>query len=192
MGAQGRTGGPGLYRALSRLGDTQGRKLAEASQARQTASLTPWPNSSQRDTGDSHRCPPAPPTPLVQAEWPPTLSPAGRENSPRPAERGASGHSQDGVGNACKDLPGEVLVCACLVVSDSATSWPAALQAPLSMNFPVKNTGVGCHFLLQGLYVKIRYLILRQVESKWGEQTVRRPPASRVSSIWGWMHVSNL
>lgn len=47
-GAQGR---PGLYRALSRLGDTQGRKLAEAGQARQTASLT-QPNSSQRDTGD--------------------------------------------------------------------------------------------------------------------------------------------
>ena len=35
-GAQGRTGwGSGLYRAHSRLGDTQGRKLAEAGQARQ-------------------------------------------------------------------------------------------------------------------------------------------------------------
>ena len=26
-----------------------------------------------------------------------------------------------------------------------------ALQAPLSMGFPSKNTGVGCHFLLQGI-----------------------------------------
>lgn len=32
-GAQGRLGGPGLYRALSKLGDAQGRKLAEAGQA---------------------------------------------------------------------------------------------------------------------------------------------------------------
>ena len=26
------------------------------------------------------------------------------------------------------------------------------LQAPLSMNFPGKNTGMGCHFLLQGIF----------------------------------------
>lgn len=51
-GAQGRPGGPGLYRVLSRLGDAQGQKLAEAGQARQIASLTPQPNSSQRDMGD--------------------------------------------------------------------------------------------------------------------------------------------
>ena len=31
-----------------------------------------------------------------------------------------------------------------------ATPWTAAHQAPLSMAFPGKNTGVGCHFLLQG------------------------------------------
>ena len=33
-----------------------------------------------------------------------------------------------------------------------ATPWPAACQAPLSMNFPGKNTGVGCHFLLQAIF----------------------------------------
>ena len=27
-----------------------------------------------------------------------------------------------------------------------------ACQAPLSMDFPDKNTGVGCHFLLQGIF----------------------------------------
>ena len=27
--------------------------------------------------------------------------------------------------------------------------WIVAHQAPLSMNFPAKNTGVDCHFLLQ-------------------------------------------
>ena len=31
------------------------------------------------------------------------------------------------------------------------TPWTAALQAPLSMNFPNKNTGVGYYFLLQGI-----------------------------------------
>ena len=33
-----------------------------------------------------------------------------------------------------------------------ATSWTVAHQAPPSMNFPGKNTGVGCHFLLQGIF----------------------------------------
>ena len=33
-----------------------------------------------------------------------------------------------------------------------ATPWTVACQAPLSMEFPGKNTGVGCHFLLQGLF----------------------------------------
>ena len=35
------------------------------------------------------------------------------------------------------------------VVSDSATPWTVAYQAPRPWNFPGKNTGVGCHFLLQ-------------------------------------------
>jgi len=31
-----------------------------------------------------------------------------------------------------------------------ATPWTVAVQAPLSMEFPSKNTRMGCHFLLQG------------------------------------------
>ena len=31
-----------------------------------------------------------------------------------------------------------------------ATPWIGACQSPLSVDFPGKNTGVGCHFLLQG------------------------------------------
>ena len=31
-----------------------------------------------------------------------------------------------------------------------ATPWTVARQAPLAMDFPGKNTGIGCHFLLQG------------------------------------------
>ena len=42
----------------------------------------------------------------------------------------------------------------CSVVSDSsATLWTVSHQAPLSMGlFSGKNTGAGCHFLLQGLF----------------------------------------
>ena len=36
----------------------------------------------------------------------------------------------------------------CLTVS----SWTVAYQAPPSMDFPDKSTGVGCHFLLQGIF----------------------------------------
>ena len=32
------------------------------------------------------------------------------------------------------------------------TPWPVACQVPLSMNSPGKNIGVGCHFILQGIF----------------------------------------
>ena len=34
-----------------------------------------------------------------------------------------------------------------------ATPWTVAHQAPLSMDFPDKTTGVGSHFLLQGIFL---------------------------------------
>ena len=37
-------------------------------------------------------------------------------------------------------------------VQPFATLWIVTLQAPLSMGFPSKNTGVGCHALLQGIF----------------------------------------
>ena len=51
--------------------------------------------------------------------------------------------------------PGSELLVwhACSVMSNS--SWPHGLvarQAPLSMEFSSKNPGVGCHFLLQGIF----------------------------------------
>ena len=36
------------------------------------------------------------------------------------------------------------------------TSGTVARQAPLSMGFPGKNTGVGCHFFLQGIFLTQR------------------------------------
>ena len=34
-----------------------------------------------------------------------------------------------------------------------ATPWTVTHQAPLSMGFPSKNPGVGCLFLLQGIFL---------------------------------------
>ena len=47
-----------------------------------------------------------------------------------------------------------VHVCMCMLshVQFFAKPWTAAHQAPLSMEFPRNNTGVGCRFLLQGIF----------------------------------------
>ena len=59
----------------------------------------------------------------------------------------------DGLGNqqVCFFLYA-LCVCVCSVVSDSETPWIIAHQAPLSMKFYSKKTGVGCHFLIQGIF----------------------------------------
>ena len=48
----------------------------------------------------------------------------------------------------------EVCVCAQLHshVQLFVTSWAVACQAPLSVGSPGKDTGVGCHSLLQGIF----------------------------------------
>ena len=38
------------------------------------------------------------------------------------------------------------------VASNSSTLWTVAYQAPLSMELSSKNTGVGCHAFLQGIF----------------------------------------
>ena len=55
---------------------------------------------------------------------------------------------------SCRD---SVLVCVCVLSRFShawlfVTPWSVALQAPLSMDSPGKNTGVGCQALLQGIF----------------------------------------
>ena len=49
-----------------------------------------------------------------------------------------------------------VCVCCCCLVAKSCTTFmtPQIIdcQAPLSMDFPGQNTGVGCHFLLQVIF----------------------------------------
>ena len=41
----------------------------------------------------------------------------------------------------------------CSLAKLFATLWTIACQAPLSMDFPVKNTAVGCLSLLQGIFL---------------------------------------
>ena len=54
---------------------------------------------------------------------------------------------------------------------DSATPWTIAHQAPLSMDYPSKNIGVGCHHLLHGnvgLHVTFSILIFsKYIPSSW-------------------------
>ena len=40
-----------------------------------------------------------------------------------------------------------------LSMSGSETPWTVTRQVPLSMDFTGKNTGVGCHALLQGIFL---------------------------------------
>ena len=52
----------------------------------------------------------------------------------------------------CIYMSAHVRVCTLSNVQLFANPWTAAHQAPLSMGFPRKNTGVGCRFLLQGIF----------------------------------------
>ena len=50
----------------------------------------------------------------------------------------------------------KVFSCCCLVAKSCPTlcdPTDCGHQAALFMGFPSKNTGVGCHFLLQGIFV---------------------------------------
>ena len=44
------------------------------------------------------------------------------------------------------------MVCVCTLTLSCPTLWTVAHQAPLSMDSSGKNTRVGCHFLLQGIF----------------------------------------
>ena len=64
-----------------------------------------------------------------------------------------------------------LLLFSCWDMSDCfVTPWTVAHQAPLAMGFPIKNTRVGCHFLLQGIFPtqgSNPHLLHWQVDSLW-------------------------
>ena len=82
-----------------------------------------------------------------------------------------------------------LIVCACSVVS-SVTPWMVAHQTPLSMGFSGKNSGVGCHFLLQEIFLtqgsNLRLLCL--LHCRWILYTVSPWGSSlcQLSAYWPW------
>ena len=58
----------------------------------------------------------------------------------------------------------------CSVISNSANPWTVLARLLCPCNFPGKNTGVGCHFLLQGVFLtqelspRLLYLLYGQVD----------------------------
>ena len=63
---------------------------------------------------------------------------------------------------ACDPLPASMMMRVCVLshsevkslsrVQLFVTPWTVAFQAPLSMGFSRQQTGMGCHFLLQGIF----------------------------------------
>ena len=61
----------------------------------------------------------------------------------------------------CYPAEGVACACACILSGFScvwlcATLWIVALQAPVLGDSPSRNTGVGCHALLQGIFLRSR------------------------------------
>ena len=54
--------------------------------------------------------------------------------------------------NLAQTLLKTVCMCAWSVVSYSVALWTVAHQAPLQWDSPGKNTGVGCHAFLRGIF----------------------------------------
>ena len=47
----------------------------------------------------------------------------------------------------------EFCFCCWLIAKSFVTPWSVACQASLSLGFPRQNTEMGCHFLLQGIFL---------------------------------------
>ena len=85
-----------------------------------------------------------------------------------------------------------VCVHVCSVVSWLfATRWTIAHQAPLSMVFPGKNTGVGCQALFQGIFSipgsnpRLSRLLY------WQGSLLLGPPFAAISSTSSWWYLAN-
>ena len=79
--------------------------------------------------------------------------------------------------------------CCCYLVDNCVrffvTPWTTAHRAPLSIDLPGKNTGVGCHFPLQGLFLtqgSNSHLVLgRQILYHWA---TRKWKWKSLSHVW--------
>ena len=59
------------------------------------------------------------------------------------------------------------------------TSCTIACQVPLSWDFPGKNTGVGCHFPLQGIFPTQESNPSLQCLLYWQSDSTTKPPGSK-------------
>ena len=61
------------------------------------------------------------------------------------------------------------------------TPWTEARQAPLSMDSPGKNTGVGCHFLFQGIFPELagRFFLTTEPAGKVAETLTQIPSSAK-------------
>ena len=87
------------------------------------------------------------------------------------SEWGRQGRRRTGRGEREELVAHAVCVCVCAraraaslsCVGLFATPWTVAHQAPLSRNFPGKNTAAGCHFLFQGIFPGISLIDLYRI-----------------------------
>ena len=76
------------------------------------------------------------------------------------------------------------------VSSSFVTPWTVAHQAPLSLGFPRQNTGVGCHFVFQGIFPiqgwNVCLLQYRQILYYWATWKAPYLPLTEwyYSSFW--------
>ena len=80
---------------------------------------------------------------------------------------------------SCEEYPDlQYFALAHAVTQSRPILWTVAHQAPLSMKLSGKNTGVNCHFLLQGFFLSKPYLLhllpCRQIVYYWAIE--KAPP----------------
>ena len=87
-------------------------------------------------------------------------------------------------------------ICLCVLSRFScvwffATLWTVACQAPVSMGFPGKNTGVSCHVLLGGIFLNqglnphlLRLLHCRQILYHWATREASDSFPSQSIHFW--------
>ena len=87
----------------------------------------------------------------------------------------------------------EKVVCVCVCARTCAlnhvwlftTPWTAACQAPLPMEFSNKNTGVGCHFLLQGTFLTQGFNLYLLCLLHWQAHSLPAEPTGNPLSVTG-------
>ena len=79
--------------------------------------------------------------------------------------------------------------CVLSYIQLSVTPWTVPHQAPLSMGFPGKNTGVDCHFLFQVIFLTQRLNLCLQHLLHWHTGSLPLSHLGNLSSVQSLSHV---